>query len=137
MKALIRIVGGAHRIKEIYDNYVREIKEYNNQIKHTGFYLMPVRKTVKKSRKDPSKVKYNYYYGRYWYFYISTKERGIYIYVGKEKPLESLPDPPKNPLEGVEIIYDGDDILIPEDQFEKVKDLFKGYTSIVEGGKKK
>lgn len=135
MGALIRIVGGARKVKEIYDEYVRKLNEYNAQIKHTGFYLRPVTKIARRDRKDPSRiVRYDYYYGRYWYFYISTRQRGIYIYLGREKPLESLPDPPKDPLEGVEIIYDGDDILIPKEQFDKVRDLFIGYSKIPEGG---
>lgn len=135
MKALVRIVGGVRRVKEIYDEYVRKLNEYNDQIKHTGFYLKPVMKIVRRDRNDPSKVaRYDYYYGKFWYIQISTRQRKAYIYVGKEKPLESLPDPPRDPLEGIEMIQEGDDILIPKDQFERVKDLFAGYTKILEGG---
>ncbi len=133
MRALVRIVGGARRVKEIYDEYVKQLNEYNERIRHTGFYLKPVIKVARRDHKDPSKIiKHDYYYGKYWYIAISTKKRKAYLYVGKEKPLESLPDPPKDPLEGVEIIYDGEDILIPKEQFEGIKDLFSGYTKILE-----
>lgn len=136
LKTLVRIVEGARRVKEIYDEYVKRLNEYNEQIKHTGFYLKPVTKVARRDRRDPSKIiRYDYYYGKYWFFSISTKERKAYIYLGREKPLESLPDPPKDPLEGVEIVYDGEDILIPKEQFERIKDLFSGYTKILETGR--
>jgi len=74
--------------------------EYNNIVKQKGFYLKPVHVVVRKLQ-DKGIVKY-YYYGRYWY--KIEKEPGgkiKWIYIGKNKPLPELPDPPKNPLEGV------------------------------------
>ncbi|MEM1610983.1 MAG: hypothetical protein QXQ57_04980 [Sulfolobales archaeon] len=133
MGVMIRVVGGAHKVRKILEEYVKKVKEYNKQIRHTGFYLEPVKMVP---RRDPfgngRLIKYDYYYGRYWYIYISGKERGRYLYLGTTKPIETLPDPPKNPLDGVKIIYDEEDILIPEEQFEKVKDLFKGYPKLRE-----
>lgn len=127
MPTMIRVIGGTARAKKILEEYIRMVKEYNKQIRETGFYLAPVEIIPRRDPRNPHKVKYDYYYGRYWYLYIGVKERGKYLYVGRKKPLETLPDPPKNPLEGVKIWFDGEDILIPEDQFDRVKDLFKGY----------
>jgi hypothetical protein len=133
MGVMIRVVGGASKVRKIYDKYVKKVKEYNKQIRHTGFYLEPVKMVPRRNPLDrKSVVKYDYYYGRYWYLYIGGKERGRYIYLGRTKPLETLPDPPENPLNYVKIIYDDEDILIPEEQFEKVKDLFKGYPKLRE-----
>lgn len=76
--------------------------EYNSRIKQTGFYLKPVHIATRRL-SDGTVVKY-YYYGRYWY----RIERDLlgrlkWVYIGKEKPLLTLPDPPRNPLEGVVI----------------------------------
>lgn len=133
MGVMIRVVGGAPKVRKILEEYVMKVKEYNKQIRHTGFYLEPVKMVPRRDPHDRWNVKkYDYYYGRYWYINVGGKERGRYVYLGTAKPIETLPDPPKNPLEGVKIIYDDEDILIPEDQFEKVKDLFKGYPKLRE-----
>jgi len=74
--------------------------EYNNMIKQQGFYLKPVH-MVTRRLQDGTIVKY-YYYGRYWYKLEKTPTGRLkWIYIGKEKPLPELPDPPENPLEGV------------------------------------
>lgn len=76
--------------------------EYNKRIKHLGLYLKPIHIVTRKS-SDGSTVKY-YYYGRYWYKLEKTPDGKIkWIYIGREKPIPSLPDPPLNPLEGVVI----------------------------------
>jgi len=74
--------------------------EYNNMIKQQGFYLKPVH-MVTRRLQDGTTIKY-YYYGRYWYKLEKTPTGRLkWIYIGKEKPLPELPDPPENPLEGV------------------------------------
>lgn len=74
--------------------------EYNNRIRHTGFYLKPVHISTRKLQ-DGTVVKY-YYYGRYWYRIEKDPAGKLrWTYIGREKPLPELPDPPHNPLEGV------------------------------------
>lgn len=130
-RARIRIVGGVHRLRKIREELLERLREYNDKIKSTGFFLVPV-KEIKVKISWPSGLveerRYQYY-GRYWYMYVSDRSgRGLRpVYVGRSKPLETLPDPPEDPLKGVRIYYDGEDLLVPEDQFERVKDLFKGY----------
>lgn len=83
------------------------IYEYNSRIRHTGYYLKPVHVTVR--RLDNGAIVKYYYYGRYWYkLEKASPSRIRWIYVGREKPLPDLPDPPPHPLEGVVVKrYDG------------------------------
>ncbi|MEM0000557.1 MAG: hypothetical protein QXH02_03240 [Desulfurococcaceae archaeon] len=93
--------------------------EYNNKIKHTGFYLKPVHISTRRLQ-DGAVIKY-YYYGRYWYRLERDPAGKLkWIYVGKDKPLHELPDPPHNPLEGVvvkkysdtiEIVFAGEELF--------------------------
>lgn len=81
--------------------------EYNNKIRHTGFYLKPVHISTRRLQ-DGTAISY-YYYGRYWYrLEKDPLGRLKWVYIGKDKPVPELPDPPRNPLEGVVIKkYDG------------------------------
>jgi len=93
--------------------------EYNSKIRHTGFYLKPVHMSTRRLQ-DGTLVKY-YYYGRYWYrLEKDALGRLKWVYIGREKPLHSLPDPPRNPLEGVvikkyndtvEIVFAGEELF--------------------------
>ena len=97
--------------------------EYNNRIRHTGFYLKPVHISTRRLQ-DGSVVKY-YYYGRYWYKLekdVMGKLR--WIYVGREKPIPELPDPPHNPLEGVVVKRYDDTIEIVFAREELFKEIY-------------
>ncbi len=100
-------------INDIISGYTQKIYEYNNIVRKKGYYLKPVHIVVKK-RKDGTRVKY-YYYGRYWYR-IEIRKNGSsqikWIYLGKEKPDKDLPDPPKNPLEGLVVRVDNEGISL-------------------------
>jgi len=100
------------KINLVLSDYLIEIYDYNNIAKQKGFYLKPVHIVVKK--KGDKKIKY-YYYGRYWYKIEYRKGKGSkikWIYMGKSKPDPTLPDPPKNPLEGLVIRLSEDSITI-------------------------
>lgn len=98
--------------------------EYNNRIKHLGLYLKPIHMVTRKSA-DGSIVKY-YYYGRYWYKIEKTPDGRIrWIYIGKEKPVPTLPDPPANPLEGVVVKVHDDNVEIVFANEEILKRLYE------------
>jgi len=84
---------------------------YNTMIKPRNYYLKPVHIVVKK-KTSGVKIKY-YYYGRYWYRIVKQPSGKLkWIYIGKEKPLSNLPDPPRNPLEGLVVKIDGSELEI-------------------------
>ncbi len=88
------------RLNLILGRVLPLIYEYNNSIRHTGYYLKPVHIATRRLQ-DGTTVKY-YYYGRYWYK-VERDALGKlkWVYLGKEKPSPFLPNPPPNPLEGV------------------------------------
>jgi len=98
------------QINLLISNYLPKIYSYNKLIRYTKYYLKPIHIVVKK-KPDGGKTKY-YYYGRYWYRleYGSNGSRKLkWIYVGKNKPVKDLPEPPDNPLEGLVLkISDGE-----------------------------
>ncbi len=100
-------------INLILSKYTEQIYSYNNIAREKGLYLKPVHVVVKKQR-DGRKVKY-YYYGRYWYKIEIRKGRPSrikWIYLGKEKPDPELPDPPRNPLEGLVVRVTEDQVVV-------------------------
>ena len=103
------------KINLLLADYLPEIYRYNNQIKHTKYYLKPVHIVIKK-KSNGRQIRY-YYYGRYWYRIEKKNNNGRkgikWIYLGREKPDSSLPDPPENPLEGLVLkISDGEITVI-------------------------
>ncbi len=116
------------RIYGFLSNYITELYEYNNKIKKYGFYFKPVHIVVKKNSSG-EKIKY-YYFGRYWYKIVPAKKKNRrtirWIYLGKNKPIRNLIDPPKNPLEGlvIKISNDGIEIISSnKDILENIKKL--------------
>ncbi|WP_440059756.1 hypothetical protein ACSU1N_00935 [Thermogladius sp. 4427co] len=88
------------KLNTVIADYLQQIYEYNNTARQKGYYLKPVHIAVRKEGNSV-RTKY-YYYGRYWYKIERTEKGGIrWTYIGKEKPDPTLPDPPKNPLEGL------------------------------------
>lgn len=106
----ILIKGGYGHLLDLYSQYKLEIMKYNERIRSTGYYVKPIHVTYKNSSE--ARLKY-VYFGRYWYR-ISRRKRGIaWIYLGREKPEPSLPDPPLNPFEGVSVtVLDDEDIEV-------------------------
>jgi hypothetical protein len=88
------------KLNMVFTEALSEIYEYNNKIRDTGYYLKPVHMSTRRLA-DGTVVKY-YYYGRYWYRVEKGESGSVrWIYLGREKPSPQLPDPPRNPLEGV------------------------------------
>lgn len=124
----VRIVNGKQRLKEIMDNFLKSLYNYNASIRGLGYYLKPYHVVVYKSRYGTKKY---YYYGRYWYRvkYVGKKGKTSIVkweYVGKNKPDKRLPDPPPHPLEGIVFLIEGEDIIMREVDYVKVGKLFEG-----------
>ncbi|MEM0066495.1 MAG: hypothetical protein QXT76_03775 [Sulfolobales archaeon] len=110
MRRRVLIKSGLSHLLDLYTQFKLEILNYNEKIKNTGYYVKPIHVTYKNS--NGVKIKY-VYFGRYWYR-ISKRKKGVaWVYVGKEKPDPSLPDPPLNPFEGVSaIVLNDEDIEV-------------------------
>ncbi len=101
-------------IQRMINEYLTEIYKYNDRIRDTGYYLKPVHIVVKKT--GDKKAKY-YYYGRYWYrieYRGKRKSTSMikWVYLGKEKPDPSLPDPPDNPIVGLVLRVDDEGVTV-------------------------
>ncbi|MEM0021834.1 MAG: hypothetical protein QW039_05425 [Fervidicoccaceae archaeon] len=95
--------------RELLNPFIEQIKlsfkNYNRMIESSGYYLKPVHYVTKISN-DERRI--YMYLGRYWWkiIYVGRDVKGRprikWIYMGKERP-RGLPEPPKNPLEGLAI----------------------------------
>jgi len=97
-----------HRLQGILEEYKTRLYEYNKLVSTYGYYLKPLHIVYKKTSNGT--VKY-VYYGRYWYKIVYAGKRNKtsivkWIYIGREKPLPKLPDPPHHPLEGIVLRID-------------------------------
>ncbi len=79
-------------LKELERLYREELYHYNSLIQWSKIKLKPMHIVVSKGRRY-------IYLGRYWYRVEYKEGRVVWTYLGKEKPLSCLPDPPLNPLE--------------------------------------
>jgi hypothetical protein len=68
----------------------RLVYEYNTKIRGYGVYLKPYHIVYRNGKKY-------IYIGRYWYKLERKNGKQKWIYLGKEKPLPNLPDPPELP----------------------------------------
>ena len=68
----------------------RLVYEYNTKIRGYGVYLKPYHIVYKNGKKY-------IYIGRYWYKLERKNGKQKWVYLGKEKPLPNLPDPPELP----------------------------------------
>ncbi len=116
-------------VRKLLDQYLKDLYNYNSLISRYGFYLKPVHIVVRNT--SDGKRRY-YYYGRYWWKieYVGKKKKTSKIrwrYVGREKPreLSGIPDPPRNPFEGLVYQVRGEDIIISKRVFERFKWLFR------------
>lgn len=101
------------RLNNLLLESLPSIYSYNDRIRSEGYYLKPVHIVSRRTSMD-SIVKY-YYYGRYWYKMEKNENWRIkWIYLGRSKPSQNLPDPPENPLEGLVVkkIEDENTILL-------------------------
>ncbi|MCE4620325.1 MAG: hypothetical protein F7C33_04800 [Desulfurococcales archaeon] len=116
----LRIYGGARVLREILDEIKRPFYEYNSEISRTGYYLKPVHKVYK--RLSDGRRRVYEYYGRYWW----RKKGKRLVYSGTRKPARVPLEPPANPLEGLSIIVEDDDIILSCGDYEKFKGYFRG-----------
>ncbi|MFP3171662.1 hypothetical protein [Acidilobus sp. 7A] len=117
----VRVYGGYSAILTVL-SYVKEaIYRYNEVASRKGYYLKPVHKVYKRLN---GVVRVYEYYGRYWW---RKGERRL-IYAGHERP-RGLPEPPSNPLEGLSVIREGEDIIIDCSLYDDFSWLFKGLRS--------
>jgi hypothetical protein len=89
---------------EVLSKLKKMIYEYNSKIKEFGIYLKPYHAVYKNNRKY-------IYIGKYWYKLEWNKGRLKWIYLGKRKPIEGIPDPPKVPEATIIIDSDGNYIV--------------------------
>lgn len=113
-------------LKNVADLYRVELYSYNNIAKRYGLYLKPVHIAVKRCRQG---TKVYHYYGRYWYRIEYRGGKLVWRYVGKEKPLNDMPDPPLNPFIIIKIlktIY-GEKVCIYVDSEHCLQDMHKYF----------
>lgn len=115
------IKNGSKRIKEIRKKFKEEIRVYNELLKENKNLIL------RPTYVDRGKKVYYYWYRYSW---DPVRKRTVQKYVGKCKlnEDEDLPEPPKNPLEGLnfEILDNNQDIVILRDDYYRYKDLFEG-----------
>ncbi len=115
---MIRVQRGYRAIKEVLDKVKEEIYRYNSLASGRGYYLKPVHM----SYRTVNGVRRVYeYYGRYWW----RRGEDKLIYVGTRRP-PGLPEPPVNPLEGLSLIREGEDVILRCDVYERFRWAFGG-----------
>ncbi len=117
------------RINLLLSNYLPEIYRYNSLIKDKKYYLKPVHIVIKR-KSNGNKIRY-YYYGRYWYRIERNSSGKIkWVYLGREKPDRGLPDPPKNPLEGLVVKISNGEVVILAAKRETYQLIYEALTSL-------
>ncbi len=115
------VYNGRRIIINLLDELKNPFYEYNSKISSTGYYLKPVHK-VYKTLGDGRRRIYEYY-GRYWWRRVGKR----FVYAGVSKPRAVKEPPPPNPLDGLSIIVEGEDIILSCRDYEKFYEYFKGY----------
>jgi len=134
----VRVIGGRKVLRKIMEDFLRELYKYNSIVKEYGYYLKPYHVVTYKSS---SGIKKYYYYGRYWYKikYAGKKGKTSLIkweYVGRTKPLEKLPDPPKHPLENTVFLVENEDVLLRDEDYLRLKKYFRSLSIVIEPERK-
>jgi len=112
-------------IKTLEEAYKLKLYEYNSLISKWRIKLKPVHIVCSRGKKYV-------YLGRYWYRVEYSSGKLKWVYLGKEKPFEHLPDPPLNPLDMVATYTKGGDVCIeiPDDiKPEVVIELLKALAT--------
>ncbi|MDM7274882.1 MAG: hypothetical protein P3X22_001995 [Thermoprotei archaeon] len=118
----VRVFDGAKVLDRVLGDLKMAIYEYNSRIKYTGFYLKPVHKVY----KSPGGVRRVYeYYGRYWWRITRKGGKVRFEYVGASKPAK-VEEPPDNPLEGLVVVREGEDVIVECSVYERFKTFFEG-----------
>ncbi len=125
----LRIIRGAKALDPILADLKRVFYEYNKVIRDTGYYLKPVHKVYKYTSGS---LRVYEYYGRYWWRLVRRGGKPRYIYAGTVKPEKVTVDPPDNPLEGLSLIREGDDVIVRCFDFERFAGVFRGYRVVRE-----
>ena len=122
----IRVLGGVVALARLEAIVKEPFYEYNSRISGTGYMVKPVHKVYRR-RSDGTRRIY-VYYGRYWW-----RRRGRrLVYAGTRKPRRVRLEPPRNPLAGLSLIVEGDDIIIPCWVYEAYRGLFEGLPAVRE-----
>ncbi len=121
----VRVLNGVDVMEKVLDEIKRVVYEYNSRISEKGYYLKPVHRVYKKL--SDGRVRIYEYYGRYWWRLERRKGKLKWIYVSNIKP-EEFPEFPPHRLEGISVIREGRDIIIDCETFDKLKDLFTGFS---------
>lgn len=114
----VRVYGGYGPISRVLNDIKEAIYSYNVIASSRGYYLKPVHKVYK---RVGGLTRVYEYYGRYWW----RKGDSRLIYAGSVKP-RGLPEPPPNPLDGLSVIREDNDIIVDCGTYERFKELFKG-----------
>ncbi len=130
---LYRVIGARRHFERLVEKYKVEIYRYNEFIKNTGYYLKPVHMVYKRDRDGRLRV-YRYV-AKYWWriFYIGRRgktSRIKWIYVGSRMPYHPdlmLNPPPPSPFEGIGYAVEGEDVLLTDEAYRRVKSLLKGF----------
>ncbi|MDT7860760.1 MAG: hypothetical protein RRA45_00850 [Saccharolobus sp.] len=91
---------------KIIDKLKMLVYEYNTKIKEYGVYLKPYHIVYKNGRKY-------IYIGKYWYRLEKIGGKLKWIYLGKRKPLENMPNPPDIP--SLTIIKEDNKYIVDEE----------------------
>ncbi len=95
--------------ERIMDSLKRAVYEYNTSLRGTNVYLKPYHVVHKGDKKYV-------YVGRYWYVLEREKGRLKWRYLGKAKPFQNLPDPPRIPE--MTIVVEGNEFYVEEKALE-------------------
>ncbi|NON63121.1 MULTISPECIES: hypothetical protein [Acidianus] len=97
---------------EILSKLKQEVYEYNTFIKGSDIYLKPFHIVYRNDKKY-------IYIGKYWYKLQKINGKIKWIYLGKKKPANNLPDPPRLPE--VTIIKEERDYIIDNELLNHLK----------------
>jgi len=95
------------QFEEILSKLKKVVYEYNAIIRGSGVYLKPYHAVYKQNKKY-------IYIGKYWYRLERVGGKLKWIYLGKNKPIKNLPDPPKIPEST--IIVENNEVYIVENK---------------------
>ncbi len=101
-----------------FDSVITRFKglvyEYNSKIKEYNVYLKPFHVVSKGSKRY-------FYIGKYWYKLEKINGKLKWIYLGKEKPIKEMPEPPRFPE--ATIIKEENKFIVDEKILEELRAL--------------